>query len=90
LGSRPWRRHRTTRDDRRCSQGNRRTVRPHEYSPGFDPELFAAHETFFVEDVRRWVNSRFGVTLPAERTAVCGVSASGELALVIGLRHLEV
>jgi enterochelin esterase-like enzyme len=66
------------------------TVRLHEYSPGFDPELFAAHETFFVEDVRRWVSSRFGVTLPAERTAVCGVSASGELALAIGLRHPEV
>ena len=66
------------------------TVRLHEYSPGFDPERFAAHETFFVEDVRRWVRSRFGVTLPAERTAVCGVSASGELALAIGLRHPEV
>ena len=33
------------------------------------------------------MRSRFGVTLPAERTAVCGVSASGELALAIGLRH---
>jgi len=53
-------------------------------------ERFAAHETFFVEDVRRWVSSRFGVTLPAERTAVCGVSASGELALATGLRHPEV
>src|SRR4249919_1044294 len=30
------------------------TLRLHEYSPGFDPERFAAHETFFVEDVRRW------------------------------------
>jgi enterochelin esterase-like enzyme len=66
------------------------TVRLQEYSPGFDPELFAAHETFFVEDVRRWVSSRFGVTLPADRTAVCGVSASGELALAIGLRHPEI
>src|SRR5579872_5416612 len=25
-----------------------------EYSPGFAPERFAAHEQFFVEDVRRW------------------------------------
>jgi enterochelin esterase-like enzyme len=66
------------------------TVRLHEYSPGFDPQRFGAHETFFVEDVRRWVSSRFGVMLPAERTAVCGVSASGELALAIGLRHPEV
>jgi enterochelin esterase-like enzyme len=62
-------------------------LRLHEYSPDFDPERFAAHERFFVEDVRAWVRSRFGVTLPAARTAVCGVSASGELALAIGLRH---
>jgi enterochelin esterase-like enzyme len=63
------------------------TLRPHEYSPGFDPERFAAHEKFFVEDVRRWTRSRFGVALPTERTAVLGVSAGGELALAIGLRH---
>jgi pimeloyl-ACP methyl ester carboxylesterase len=64
--------------------------RLHEYSPGFDPERFTAHETFFVEDVRRWAQSRFGVTLPAERTAVFGVSASAELALALGLRHPDV
>ena len=66
------------------------TLRLHEYSPAFDPERFAAHETFFVEDVRGWVRSCLGVALPPERTAVCGVSASGELALAIGLRHPEV
>ena len=63
------------------------TLRLHEYSPAFDPERFAAHERFFVEDVRRWTRSRFGVALPTERTAVFGVSAGGELALAIGLRH---
>jgi enterochelin esterase-like enzyme len=63
------------------------TLRLHEYSPGFDPERFAAHERFFVEDVGAWARSRFGLTLPAERTAVLGVSAGGELALAIGLRH---
>ena len=62
-------------------------LRLHEYSPGFDPDRFAAHERFFVEDVRRWAQSRFRVALPADRTAVSGVSASGELALAIGLRH---
>jgi enterochelin esterase-like enzyme len=61
--------------------------RIHEYSPGFEPERFAAHEKFFVEDVRGWVKARFGVEMPAERTAVFGVSAGGELALAIGLRH---
>jgi enterochelin esterase-like enzyme len=59
-------------------------VRIHEYSPPFDEERFAAHESFFVDDVRSWVRSRFSVALPAERTAVCGVSASGELALAMG------
>ncbi|HTI25794.1 MAG TPA: alpha/beta hydrolase-fold protein [Kutzneria sp.] len=62
-------------------------VRIQEYSPSFDPDRFAAHERFFVGEVRRWVRSRFGVALPAERTAVCGVSASGELSLAMGLRH---
>jgi enterochelin esterase-like enzyme len=66
------------------------TLRLHEYSPALDPERFAAHEAFFVEDVRRWVRSRFGVSLPAERTAVFGVSAGGELALAIGLRHPDI
>ena len=65
-------------------------LRLNEYSPGFDPERFAEHEAFFVDDVRRWVRSRFGVALPRERTAVFGVSASGELALAIGLRHPDI
>jgi enterochelin esterase-like enzyme len=64
--------------------------RLYEYSPGFEPERFAAHERFFVEDVRRWTESRLGVTLPAERTGVFGVSAGGELALALGLRHPDV
>lgn len=61
--------------------------RLHEYSPVFDAERFAAHERFIVEDIRRWTQSRFGIALPAERTAMFGVSASGELALALGLRH---
>ena len=36
------------------------------------------------------MRSRFGVALPTERTAVFGVSAGGELALAIGLRHPDV
>jgi enterochelin esterase-like enzyme len=65
-------------------------VRLHEYSPGFDADRFAAHEAFLVDDVRRWVAARFGVALPAERTAMLGVSAGGELALALGLRHAQV
>ncbi|GAA0952344.1 hypothetical protein Vau01_048100 [Virgisporangium aurantiacum] len=73
------------------------TLRLHEYSPGrstaafaFDPHRFAAHETFFVEDVRRWAATRLAVGLPAGRTAVFGVSAGAELALAMGLRHPDV
>jgi enterochelin esterase-like enzyme len=65
-------------------------ARLHEYSPGLDPERFAAHERFFVDDVGGWVGDRFGVTLPADRTAVLGVSAGGELALALGLRHPDI
>jgi enterochelin esterase-like enzyme len=65
-------------------------ARIREYSPQFDEEQFAAHESFFVDDVRGWVRKRFGVALPAERTAVCGVSASAELALAMGLRHPDI
>jgi enterochelin esterase-like enzyme len=66
------------------------TLRLHEYSPDIEPERFAAHEQFFVGDVCQWVRTRFGVSLSASRTAVCGVSASGELALAVGLRHPDV
>jgi enterochelin esterase-like enzyme len=66
-----------------------KTRRLHEYSPGFDPELFAAHESLVLDDVRPWVRTRFGVELPAARTAMLGVSAGGELALALALRHPE-
>jgi enterochelin esterase-like enzyme len=73
------------------------TLRLHEYSPGhstdafaFDPRRFAAHEKFFVEDVRRWAATRLGAELPAGRTAAFGVSAGAELALAMGLRHPDI
>jgi enterochelin esterase-like enzyme len=66
------------------------TLRLQEYSPIFDAERFAAHEQFFVEDVRHWIVSQFGGALPTERTAVLGASAGGELALALGLRHPDV
>ncbi|AKU17334.1 alpha/beta hydrolase [Luteipulveratus mongoliensis] len=74
--------HRTAVDDE--------MVRLGEYSPAIDPARFEAHEAFFFTDVRDWVRDRFGVALPAARTAVCGVSAGGELALAMGMRHPDV
>jgi enterochelin esterase-like enzyme len=64
--------------------------RLHEYSPVFDAERFAAHETFFVEHVRRWVRTRFDVSPSVDRTAVFGYSAGGELALALGLRRPDI
>lgn len=61
-----------------------------EYSPSFDPNRFAAHERFLVEDVRDWAGRRFGAAVPPERTCVLGVSAGAELALALGLRHPDV
>ncbi|HEU5152922.1 MAG TPA: alpha/beta hydrolase-fold protein [Iamia sp.] len=64
--------------------------RMREYVPALDPACFAAHERLFVHDVRRWVTSRFSVTVPAARTAVWGASLGGEVALALGLRHPDV
>lgn len=63
------------------------TLRLHEYSPNFDPVRFKTHENFLVKDVVAWTRSRFNQNLPLSRTAVFGVSASGELALALGVRH---
>ena len=56
----------------------------------FDPKLFAAHESFFVDEVQAWVRKRFDVSFPRRRTAVYGASAGGELALAMGIRHPEI
>ena len=61
-----------------------------EYVPGFDESRFAAHERFFVREVRDWVATHLGVDLPRHRTAVWGASLGGELALAMGLRHANV
>ena len=66
------------------------TTRLHEYSPGFDEDRFTAHERFLIGDVRTWIRSRFGAQPPTARTAAFGVSAGGELALALGLRHPDV
>ena len=65
-------------------------VRLSEYSPTLDPDRFAAHERFVMRDVSDWVGSHFRFTSAAPTTAVFGVSAGGELALALGLRHPDV
>lgn len=65
-------------------------VRIGEYSPNIDSARFAAHERFFVRDIRDWIAEKFDIALPASRTAVAGVSASAELSLALGLRHPDI
>jgi enterochelin esterase-like enzyme len=64
--------------------------RGHEYVNVPEANRFKAHEQFFVHDVRRWVESRFAVAVPPERTAVWGASFGGELALAMGVLHPDV
>lgn len=61
-----------------------------EYSPKFNVDRFAAHEAFFVDEVRSWAGERFELGFPAARTAVFGASAGGELAIAIGIRHPDI
>ncbi len=65
------------------------TLRLDEYSPGFDPTRFAAHEAFLLDEALGWARSRFSVEVATSRTAVYGVSAGGELALALGVRHRD-
>jgi hypothetical protein len=43
----------------------------------FDPHRFAAHEAFFVEDIRRWAATRLSARLPAGRTALSTAATDG-------------
>jgi hypothetical protein len=63
--------------------GHHETLRLGEYSPAFDPRRVAADERFLVDDVRRWLATRFGVDVPRRCTAMVG-------ALAIGLRHPDI
>ncbi|MFC0674250.1 alpha/beta hydrolase [Brachybacterium hainanense] len=72
------------------SEAEDEMVRIREYSPSFDEARFAAHERFVIDEVGEWIRSDLGVVTPVERTAVCGVSAGGELSLALGLRHPDV
>jgi len=61
-----------------------------EYVPGIDDGRFAAHESFFVDDVRTWVESAIDVELGSQSTAVWGASLGAEFALAMGMRHPDV
>lgn len=61
-----------------------------EYVPTVDAERFAAHEKFFVDDVGRWVRSRFNEEFDVDHTAVWGASLGAEFALAVGVRHPDI
>jgi enterochelin esterase-like enzyme len=61
-----------------------------EYVPGVDDGSFAAHESFFVDDVPTWLEFALGLELTSQSTAVWGASLGGEFALAMGMRHPDV
>ena len=77
MGGRPRGDRRTGHDGGWGSPAADETFRLHEYSPGFDPERFAAHETFFVRDVRRGWERGLGWPCPPSAPP-CSVSRRAE------------
>src|SRR5258708_34274762 len=65
-------------------------LRLHEYSPGLEPERFAEHEKFIVEDVRGWTESWIGVPMPTQRRAVFVASTGVKMAFAAWLRQTQV
>ena len=58
-----------------------------EYVIGRNPDLFARHETFFVESIRDWGIQRLGLGNHPKRKAVFGFSCGGCFAVSMALRH---
>lgn len=65
-------------------------VRIQEYSLSFNPDQFAEHEHFFVQDAADGCGHASAWRRPTDCTAVCGVSASAEFSLAMGLRHPDI
>jgi enterochelin esterase-like enzyme len=65
-------------------EGNRRAA---EYLPGFDRRLFENHETFFVEELVDWAETKLGVPTDPARRGVFGCSDGGGHALMVAQRH---
>jgi len=53
-------------------------------------QIAVESKQFYVQPTRSASDLKYGHGRCAERTAVCGVSASGELVLAIGLCHAGV
>jgi enterochelin esterase-like enzyme len=63
------------------------SLRAREYVEGRDNQHFHRHERFFVNDVRCWVERRFGVELCPNNTGCFGYSCGGSFAVSMGIRH---
>lgn len=61
--------------------------RTREYVPGQDPERFAAHERFFMEEVTYWAEVALGASSDPNQRAVLGCSSGANFALEMGQRH---
>lgn len=62
-------------------------LRAQEYLPDDHSERFAAHEKFFVDEVRTWAETDLGAPTDREHRAVFGYSNGGVFAAAMGIRH---
>ena len=62
-------------------------LRGQEYLIGFNEQRFAAHESFFVNEVRAWAEQNLGAATQREQRAVFGLSNGAAFAIAMGIRH---
>ena len=63
-------------------------VRAQEYLPS-TKDLYLAHESFFVENVRSWAHDRFDITMARDKSFVFGFSNGGAFAISVAFRHCD-
>lgn len=64
-------------------------LRSQEYLAGQNPERFAAHERFFVEEVAAWAETTLGASPKRSQRVVAGSSNGGAFAAQMAARHPE-
>lgn len=58
-----------------------------EYTPGLDPEAFAAHATFFAEEAVAWAERELGAPVAPARRVLFGVSNGADFVLELSRRQ---
>jgi enterochelin esterase-like enzyme len=66
--------------------------RAQEYLPSdnFNPARFAAHEGFFIDEVRTWAERELAAPTDRQQRAIFGFSNGGVFAAAMGIRHPDI